>query len=160
MSTARKTLAASATAALAAAAVTAGLTGQAEAIPAPQKRCAFNFISNSSTNGWQQLGLSVSVNNGTSARQALVQLAGDTGVDTLAEVRVGYSVDGGPVQEHTYGPCNFANHDEYWETRSRIGVVPLARGRHTITPYWRISGMVGKQGQMTSRCFTVESRTS
>jgi hypothetical protein len=132
----------------------------AEAIPPPQARCAFGFIQTNSSNAAQPIsGLSVTVNNGTAARTAIVQLSADTGVDTNAEVRVSYSVDGGPPQEDTFGPANLANHQEFFEARAVIAVIPLSAGTHTITPHWRVSGIAGKQAFMDSRCMTVESRT-
>ena len=146
-------------AALAGAGATAVLGGSAEAIPAPQKSCSFTYKTISSDQGWQPMGMNVSVDNGTTSRKVVAQLAADLGVDTLAEVRVGYSIDGGPVRERVYGPANLANHDEYWETRSTIAVIPLARGTHTVTPYWRISGSPGKNGYFQTGCFTVEGRT-
>jgi hypothetical protein len=135
------------------------LGGTAEAIPAPQARCAFGTHSVSANDGWKPLGLGVTINNGASARRAVAQLAADIGVDTGAEVRVGYSIDGGPVREKIYGPGNLANHTEFWQTRSTIAVIPLSRGSHSVTPYWRISGMSGKTGFFEGGCFTVEGRT-
>ena len=155
----RRTALALTTAALAGAAATTVLGGTAEAIPAPQKSCNFSYSSITSDQGWQPLGMGVSLNNGDTGRKVVAQLAADLGVDSLAEVRVGYSIDGGPVQERVYGPANLANHDEYWETRSTIAVIPLGRGSHTVTPYWRISGSTGKHGFFQTGCFTVEGRT-
>lgn len=137
----------------------AAFGGTAEAIPAPASRCAFGTQSITASDGWQPLGLSVAVDNGTSSRRVIAQLAADVGVDTLAEVRVGYSMDGGPVREKVYGPGNLANHTEYWQTRSTIAVISLRSGSHTVTPYWRISGAAGKTGFFEGGCFTVESQT-
>jgi len=132
----------------------------AEAIPPPQARCAFDFIQTNSANPHQPIsGLAVTVNNGAQARIAILQLSADTGVDAGAEVRVAYSVDGGPPREDFYGPGNLANHQEFFEGRAVIAVIPLTAGTHTITPHWRVSGVAGKQAFMDSRCMTVESRT-
>jgi hypothetical protein len=133
--------------------------GTAEAIPGAQERCTFGQKSVVAEDGWKSLGLGVTIDNGKVARKVIAQLAADIGVDTLAEVRVGYSIDGGPVQEKVYGPGNLANHTEYWQTRSTIAVIPLKRGLHKVTPYWRISGSPGKQGYFEGGCFTVEGRT-
>jgi len=133
--------------------------GTAEAVPGPQARCAFGLQTITADNGWRPLGLGVTINNGTSARRVIAQLAADVGVDTLAEVRVGYSIDGGAVQEKVYGPGNLANHTEFWQTRSTIAVIPLSQGSHTVTPYWRISGASGKSGAFEGGCFTVEGQT-
>ncbi len=137
----------------------ASVSNPAEAISVPQSKCVFGAKSVTSDDGWQPLGLGVSINNGTVSRRVVAQLAADMGVDTLAEVRIGYSIDGGAVQEKVYGPGNLANHTEYWQTRSTLAVIPLASGTHTVTPYWRISGASGKTGYFEGGCFTVEGRT-
>jgi hypothetical protein len=141
----------------------AGLIFQAhsaQAIPTPQGKCAFNVISTNSTTATQAIpGLSVTVNNGSAARTAIVQLSADTHVDTNAEVRVSYSVDGGTPQEDVFGPANLANNQEFREARAVIALIPLSAGTHTITPMWRVSGVAGKSAFMDSRCMTVESRT-
>ncbi len=131
----------------------------AEAVPDAQERCVFRQGSVAAGDGWKSLGLGVAIDNGTSARRVIAQLSTDMGVDTLAEVRVGYSIDGGPVQEKVYGPGNLANHTEFWQTRSTIAVIKLPKGAHRITPYWRISGAAGKQGYFENGCFTVEGQT-
>src|ERR1700712_2523306 len=118
----------------------------AEAVPGPQERCSFTPKSIETVDGWKSMGLGVTIDNGRSARRVIAQLSSDLGVDTLAEIRVGYSIDGGPVQEKVYGPGNLANHTEFWQTRSTIAVIPLRAGAHKITPYWRISGAAGKNG--------------
>lgn len=155
----RRTALALSTAALAGAGLTATVTGTAEAIPVPQKTCNFSTSSITSDQGWQSLGMGVTINNGDSARKVVTQLAADLGVDSLAEVRVGYQVDGGPIQERVFGPANLANHTEYWQTRSTLAVIPVGRGTHTIKPYWRISGASGKSGYFQTGCFTAEGRT-
>ena len=157
-STTRRTALALSAAALAGAGVT-GLTTGAEAIPVSQKNCNFSTSSIAAENGWQGMGMGVTIRNGDTPRKVVAQLAADIGVDTLAEVRVGYQIDGGPVQERVFGPANLANHTEYWQTRSTIAVIPVGRGTHTITPYWRISGATGKKGYFQTGCFTVEGRT-
>lgn len=146
-------------AALAGAGVTTVLGGSAEAIPVSQKACNFATSSISTAQGWQPLGMGVTIKNGDSPRKVVAQLAADIGVDAAAEVRVGYQVDGGPVRERVYGPANLANHTEYWQTRSTIAVIPVGKGQHTIKPYWRISGSTGKTGWFQTGCFTVEGRT-
>ena len=155
----RRTALTLAAAALAGAGLTTMVGGSAEAIPVPQKQCNFNYQTITAEDGWKPLGMGVTIHNGDSPRKLVAQLAADLGVDTLAEVRVGYQVDGGPVQERVFGPANLANHTEYWQTRSTIAVIPTARGTHTVTPYWRVSGSTGKQAWFQTGCFTVEGRT-
>jgi hypothetical protein len=139
---------------------TAVLGGTAEAVPSAQSTCAFGVRSLTGADGWQSLGLGVSIHNGTATSRVIAQLAADIGVDSHAEVRVGYSIDGGPVQEKVYGPGNLANNTEFWQTRSTLAVIPLASGSHTVTPYWRISGSGGSKAAFEGGCFTVEGRTS
>ncbi|WP_375425641.1 hypothetical protein [uncultured Friedmanniella sp.] len=155
------------TGALAAAAAVIGGVGTyalvatpADAVPGAQEKCTFGLKTIKVEDGWQQLGLGVTLNNGKVSRKAISQLSADMGVVTDAEIRVGYSVDGGAVQEKVYGPGNLANHTEFWQTRSTIAVIPLGPGRHTVRPYWRISGAKGTSGAFEDGCFTVESKTS
>lgn len=130
----------------------------AQAIPVPQRSCAFDVASNTAVNGWRPVNSVVTINNGPTSRPVVVNLNADAGVDTLAEIRVGYSVDGGPVQ--TPGAQNFANHTEYWQTRHSMVVMLIPSGAHSIRPYWRISGAAGKNGVMAARCLTAEAYTS
>lgn len=156
----RRTAVALSVAALAGAGATAAMTGSAEAIPIAQKQCNFNYATITSDQGWQAMGMGVTIKNGDKARKVVAQLAADIGVQSGAEVRVGYAIDGGPVQERVYGPANLANHTEYWQTRSTLAVIPIRRGAHTVTPYWRVSGASGKRAWFQTGCFTVEGRTS
>jgi hypothetical protein len=137
------------------------LVAPANAIPAPQAACSGSVARTTVANGFQAIpGLTVTVDNGNTARRAIVQVSADMGVDPDAEVRLAYVIDGGSPQEGVYGPANFANHQQFWETRATIAVIPLAAGRHTISAYWRVSGATGKNAVTTMRCMTVEARTS
>ena len=133
--------------------------GTAEAIPGAQEKCAFGLQDD-------QRGRRLAaarprcddrqrrrVPEGRRAARRRHGRRGD------AEIRVGYSIDGGAVQEKVYGPGNLANHSEFWETRSTIAVIPLKAGRHKVEPYWRISGGAGTSGAFENGCFTVEGRT-
>ena len=106
------------------------------------------------------MGLATTVKNGDRSRQVVAQLSSDAGVDPNAEIRVGYSVDGGTIREGVYGPANFANHTDFWETRTTMAVIPISAGTHTVQAYWRVSGATGTNGVLATRCFTVESRTT
>jgi hypothetical protein len=120
--------------------------------------CAGSAITYSSPNGFQPIpGMTVTVNNGSSARQALVSVSANLGVDVDAEVRLAYSVDGGAPQENVYGPSNLANHQQYYEGRAVTAVIPLGAGTHTVAAQWRVSGSAGKTAYMDKRCLTVES---
>jgi hypothetical protein len=78
-------------------------------------------------------------------------------VPTNAEIRISYSVDGGPPA--VSGPTNLGNHQEFCETRSTMAVIPLSAGLHTITPYWRVQSATNVQAAVISRCVTVEGYT-
>lgn len=143
------------------AALLAALTIQsAQALPAAQGRCATAFTTITTASGFVPMpGLLVSINNGGSARNALVQVSADIGVDAGAEVRIGYSIDGAAPVEGVFGPANLANHQEFWETRATMAIVRLPAGVHSVAPYWRISGVAGKNAFMTTRCATIEGFT-
>lgn len=141
-----------------------GLGTTAQAVPASQRSCSVtpdnynNLHTIYSDSGWQPVnGIAVSINNGTSARNVILQFSADTGVDADAEVRLGYSIDDGPVR--FFGPQNFANHQQYWETRSNLSVASIGPGVHTIRPYWRVSGSPGKSATMDDRCLVVEGQS-
>jgi hypothetical protein len=120
--------------------------------------CAGGSVSTTASNVGQPMpGLSITVNNGSAARSAVVAVSANMGVDVDAETRLAYSVDGGPAQENLFGPANLANHQEYYEGRAATAVIPLGPGSHTITAYWRVSGAAGKTSTMDERCLTAES---
>ncbi len=134
-------------------------TASAEAIPAPQQKCTFATKTITVADGWQPLGLAVTVKNGQVARNVVTHLSADVGVAEQAEVRVGYKIDSGPIREKYYGPGNFANHTDFWQTRNAMAVMSVPAGAHTITPYVRISGSEGKAGWFENGCFVAEART-
>jgi hypothetical protein len=138
----------------------AAFAPSAEAIPGAQEKCAFGLKSITAAAGWQPLGLAVTVDNGSISRKVVAQISADMGVSEHAEIRIGYRVDSGAIREKYYGPGNLANHTEYWQTRNALAVLPLGAGKHTITPYWRISGSPDKAGWFEGGCFTAEARTS
>lgn len=141
------------------------LHSAAFAIPASQRSCSVtpnnynNIQTIDSGMGWQPVaGIGVTVNNGLIAREVVLQFAADAGVSNFAEIRLGYSVDGGPVQH--FGPQNLANNTQYWETRYNLSVATINPGVHSIVPFWRISGGPGATGTMDDRCLTAEVRTN
>jgi len=135
-------------------------TGGASSRPAivAASACAGNAISYSAPNAAQPIpGLAVTFDNGPVGRTALVDLSANLGVDVDAEVRVAYSVDGGPAQENAYGPANLANVQQYYEARAVTAAIGLSPGQHTVAALWRISGASGKTAHMDERCLTVRS---
>jgi hypothetical protein len=143
--------------ALAGVGVTTAVSGPAQALPTRQRACAFDVASNTAVNGWRPVNSAVTVVNNV-GRNVVVNFNADAGVDTLAEIRLGYRVDSGPIQ--TPGAQNFANHMEYWQTRHSMVVMYVPAGTHRIRPYWRISGAAGTNGILAARCLTAESYTS
>ena len=132
----------------------------AHAIPVAQGRCATAFTSINTASGFVLMpALSLSIDNGANSRNAVIRVSADIGVDPGAEVRIGYKVDGGAPVEGVFGPANLANHQEFWETRATMAIIPLPPGVHAVSPYWRISGAAGKNAFMTARCATIESFT-
>jgi hypothetical protein len=136
---------------------TTALGGAAQAIPLYEKSCKTDVASNTAVNGWRAVNSAVRVQNNV-GRYVVVNFNADAGVDSLAEIRLGYRVDAGPVQ--LVGAQNFANHTEYWQTRHSMVVLAIPAGTHTIRPYWRISGAPGKNGVIAARCLTAEAYTS
>jgi hypothetical protein len=136
---------------------TTALGGAAQAIPYYEKSCKVDVAGNTAVNGWRPVNSSVRVVNNV-GRYVVVNFNADAGVDSLAEIRLGYRVDAGPIQ--LVGAQNFANHTEYWQTRHSMVVLAVPAGTHTIRPYWRISGAAGKNGVIAARCLTAEAYTS
>lgn len=152
-------IAAAAGLAAAALGLSASHPSPARAIPVAQQACAFSVLGNTPASGWQPVTSStVTVNNGASGRYVVLNFNADAGVSSAAEIRLGYSIDGGAVQ--TPGAQNFANHTEYWQTRHSMVVLYVPEGVHQIQPHWRISGNPTTSGVIHSRCLTVEAYTS
>jgi hypothetical protein len=141
-------------------AATAVLPRPAHAIPVAQGRCeTFPVTIHTGFGFAPMLALPLSINNGANARNAVVRVSADIGVDPGAEVRIGYSVDGGAPIEGVFGPANLANHQEFFETRATMAIVRLPAGVHAVAPFWRVNGPPGKNATMTARCATIEGFT-
>lgn len=54
------------------------------------------------------MGVSVRVNDGTTARRVVVFVSMDANVTVDAEMRLSWSIDGGPVTDYAFGPGNIA----------------------------------------------------
>jgi hypothetical protein len=104
-------------------------------------------------------GLRVTINNGSQPRVIVVHVTADVGVDMGAEVRIGYQIDGGRTQS-LFGPQNFANNAQFFETRATFAVIPLGPGLHSIQVSMRVSGQAGQTAPIDDRCMTAEGRTS
>ena len=96
----------------------------------------------------------ITVNNTTSANKtAYIQLSADAGVGTASEMRMTFSVDG--AAGTYYGPQNFANHTEFWQTRSTTAMISVPPGVHQIVPQFFVQGPAGASGVIDDRCMTV-----
>src|SRR6516164_6635789 len=98
-------LAAAGVLAVGAAATASVLTpSAASAIPAPQKACGSPGLTLSGGTGpYHSMGLSVTVNDGTSSRNIIAFTSLDGNVAPNAEMRLSWSVDGGAVTDYTFG---------------------------------------------------------
>lgn len=133
----------------------------AQALPSSQGRCSGADFSITAANGFQPIpGLGVSVNNTTGTTKSyVVRFVADTFVENQAEVRIAYAIDGGPPQEGAFGPKNFANFQQFSETRATMAIIPLGSGFHTVQPFWRVSGAPNSLASIEVSCITIEGNT-
>jgi hypothetical protein len=147
-------------AAAAFAAVSALAPSAASAIPAPQKACASPGLTLSGGTGpYQPMGVSVTVNDGTSSRNIVAFTSLDGNVAPNGEMRLSWSVDGAAVTDFTYGPGNIAENQQFDGTRTVMDVIPLGPGTHTLTPEVRLSGISSITGIVDRLCVVAEAFT-
>jgi len=121
----------------------------ASAIPTPQKACGAPGLTLSGGTGpYHSMGLSVTINDGTSSRNIVAFTSLDGNVSPNAEMRLSWSVDGGAVTDYTYGPGNIA-----------MDVIRLGPGTHTLTPEVRLSGNSTTSGIVDRLCVVAEAYT-
>ena len=154
-------LAAAGVLAVGAAATASVLTpSAASAIPAPQKACGSPGLTLSGGTGpYHSMGLSVTVNDGTSSRNIVAFTSLDGNVAPGGEMRLSWSVDGGAVTDYTYGPGNIAENQQFDRTRTVMDVIPLGPGTHTLTPEVRLSGNTTTSGIVDRLCVVAEAFT-
>ena len=141
------------------AAVSALAPSPASAIPAPQKACGSPGLTLSGGTGpYQSMGLSVTVNDGTSNRNIVAFVSMD-GNATNGEMRMSWSVDGGAVSDYAFGPGNIAENQQFDGTRTAMDVIPLGPGTHTLTPEFRLSGGTSASGIVDRLCVVAEANT-
>ncbi len=132
----------------------------ASAIPAPQRDCASPYLYLSGGTGpYHPTGVSVTVNDGASARYVVAFTSLDGNVDPNGEMRLSWSVDGGAVSDYAFGPGNIAENQQYWGTRTVMDVIPLGSGTHTLTPEVRLSGNPSITGVVARLCVVAEAYT-
>ena len=132
----------------------------ASAIPTAQKACASPFLTLSGGTGpYQSMGLSVTVNDGTTSRNIVAFTSLDGNVAPNGEMRLSWSVDGGAVSDYTFGPGNIAENQQFDGTRTVMDVIPLGPGTHTLTPEVRLSGNSTITGIVDRLCVVAEAYT-
>ncbi|HEY7104461.1 MAG TPA: hypothetical protein VH573_22715 [Mycobacteriales bacterium] len=144
--------------AAAATATTLALAGPADALPASQSSCTAGTLALSPSVGFFPLtpARTVSVPNATTVKASLTA---DVGVDAGAEVRLAWSVNNSALVEGAFGPANFANHAEFFETRSTFALIPVAGGTVSIQPWVRVSSSNGRPATLLQRCVAIEAST-
>ena len=132
----------------------------ASAIPTPQKACGSPGLTLSGGTGpYHSMGLSVTVNDGTSSRNIVAFTSLDGNVSPNGEMRLSWSVDGGAVSDYTFGPGNIAENQQFDGTRTAMDVIPLGPGTHTLTPEFRLSGGTSASGIVDRLCVVAEANT-
>ena len=132
----------------------------ASAIPPPQKACGSPGLTLSGGTGpYHSMGLSVTVNDGTSSRNIVAFTSLDGNVAPGGEMRLSWSVDGGAVTDYTFGPGNIAENQQFDGTRTVMDVIPLGPGTHTLTPEVRLSGNTSITGIVDRLCVVAEANT-
>ena len=130
------------------------------AIPAPQKACGSPGLTlTGGTGPYHSMGLSVTVNDGTSSRNIVAFTSLDGNVSPNAEMRLSWSVDGGAVSDYTFGPGNIAENQQFDGTRTVMDVIRLGPGTHTLTPEVRLSGASTTSGIVDRLCVVAEAFT-
>jgi hypothetical protein len=137
--------------------------GPAQAIPPAQAICNLGTIAVTGARGYVPLTDPIHFTPDVNVIKA--QVTADAGVDAGAEIRLAWQFDIGgnvpPPQEGVFGPANFANHQEFFETRSTFALFHLVAGRNTtIQPFIRVSGPATARATLLHRCFTIEFATS
>ena len=145
--------------AAAATATTLALAGPAAALPAPQSSCTAGPLTISPAVGFFPLTPARTVSVPTAAT-VKASLTSDVGVDAGAEVRLAWSLNNSALVEGAFGPANFANHAEFFETRSTFGLIPVGAGTVTVQPFVRVVGTSSKRATLLQRCVAVEASTS
>jgi hypothetical protein len=157
---------AAAAAAAGAAAVLAATFAQAQpaaAIPSAQEVCTMGSFAVTAARGFVPLTDPIHFVPDVDAIKA--EVTADAGVDAGAEIRLGWTfsedgVSGGPPLEGNFGPANFANHQQFFETRTTFALFHLVAGHNTtIQPWIRVSGPATASATVLHRCFTIEFAT-
>ncbi len=154
----RHVLLAAAAAGVATITTTFVLSDSAGAIPAGQSKCLFDSQTFTPATGDMPVGplLSVTV---SSPQVVKVEVTADMGVSAGAEVRLVYQLNLAD-DLHQWGPANFADHQEFFETRSTFALIQVGSGTTRIAPFVHLNGPSSATATMGARCVTVEASTS
>jgi hypothetical protein len=87
------------------------------------------------------------------------EVTADVGVDAGAEVRLAWGITDHPITDGLFGPANFANHQEFFETRTTFMVttLPDPTDDTSIQPWVRVSGPPTARATLLHRCVSVET---
>ncbi len=99
------------------------------------------------------------VNKGSRGRDVVAFVSMDANVTPDAELRLTWNAGHGVI-DYQYGPGNIAENQQFDGTRTVMDVIPLSRGRHTLTPEIRLSGNPSTSGTVLRACAVVEAYTS
>jgi hypothetical protein len=142
-------------------AATLALARPAGALPDPQSSCKFSTLTATPASGYVPLTdpVFVRLNPGDSS-VLKAEVTADVGVDSGAEVRLAWSVNSAAPRESFNGPANFANHQQFFETRTTFGLFGISGGVTSVQPFIRVSGPTGTTATLLNRCVTAEASTS
>ena len=134
------------------------LAGPAEALPAAQSSCTAGTLALSPSVGFFPLtpARTVSVPNATTVKASVTA---DVGVDAGSEVRLAWSLNNAALVEGAFGPANFANHAEFFETRSTFALIPVSAGTVSIQPWVRVLSPNNRTATLLRRCVAIEAST-
>jgi hypothetical protein len=90
-----------------------------------------------------------------SPMQVMVTVTADVGVPAGSELRLTYVTNEGTLDEGRVGPANFANHQEFFETRTTFALINVNAGTSIIWPRVRLSGPAGATATLLHRCISV-----
>jgi hypothetical protein len=91
-----------------------------------------------------------------SPMQVKVEVTADVGVPAGSELRLTYVTNEGTLDEGRVGPANFANHQEFFETRTTFALINVNAGTSILWPRVRLSGPAGATATLLHRCISVE----
>jgi hypothetical protein len=137
-------------------AATLVLARPAGAIQPAFTSCSMGSITITPASGWVPLASVITLPAGYSQTVMSVATA-DVGVDSGAEVRLGWAFNGQTPQEGMFGPANFANHQQFFETRTTFSLIPPGFGATNVQAFVRLSGPTGTTATFLHRCVAVEA---